>query len=210
MCRVARMPARCCKSACQFMLINNWPCGCHRCFDPFGGLSARLLNRPLTIRVCYWLTIIENYGMHALRSTSPEACRTADRAPTTGQSRRRHPVLRRTDFRPLRGLAVQAAELVRSYSGLTLKVLFKDGDALITRARASLISQFLDDPDGDPPVVCRRRYRFRAGAGCAPDRVRCRNVRGGLSDQTHRLGQGEENHRNRAPQSGCGGAEICV
>jgi len=37
-------------------------------------------------------------------------------------------------------------QLVRSYSGLTLKVLFKDGDALITRARASLISQFLDDP----------------------------------------------------------------
>jgi hypothetical protein len=38
-------------------------------------------------------------------------------------------------------------QLVRSYNGLTLKVLFKDGDALITRARASLISQFLDDPD---------------------------------------------------------------
>lgn len=35
---------------------------------------------------------------------------------------------------------------VRSYRGLSLKVLFKDGDALITRARASLISQFLDDP----------------------------------------------------------------
>lgn len=34
----------------------------------------------------------------------------------------------------------------RSYRGLGLKVLFKDGDALITRARASLISQFLDDP----------------------------------------------------------------
>jgi len=36
---------------------------------------------------------------------------------------------------------------IRSYSGVTLKVLFKDGDALITRARASLVSQFLDDPD---------------------------------------------------------------
>jgi hypothetical protein len=35
---------------------------------------------------------------------------------------------------------------LRSYSELNLKVLFKDGDALITRARASLISQFLDDP----------------------------------------------------------------
>ncbi len=36
---------------------------------------------------------------------------------------------------------------IRSYSGVTLKVFFKDGDALITRARASLVSQFLDDPD---------------------------------------------------------------
>ncbi len=36
-------------------------------------------------------------------------------------------------------------KLVRKYSGFNLKILFKDGDALITRARASLISQFLDD-----------------------------------------------------------------
>jgi len=36
--------------------------------------------------------------------------------------------------------------VVRSYSDVSLKILFKDGDALITRARASLISQFLDDP----------------------------------------------------------------
>jgi len=35
---------------------------------------------------------------------------------------------------------------VRTYGNLNLKILFKDGDALITRARASLISQFLDDP----------------------------------------------------------------
>jgi hypothetical protein len=37
-------------------------------------------------------------------------------------------------------------QLVHRYRDLNLKVLFKDGDALITRARASLISQFLDDP----------------------------------------------------------------
>ena len=36
-------------------------------------------------------------------------------------------------------------QLARTYSGLTLKILFKDGDALITRARASLVSQFLED-----------------------------------------------------------------
>jgi len=35
---------------------------------------------------------------------------------------------------------------VRTYGGFNLKLLFKDGDALITRARASLVSQFLDDP----------------------------------------------------------------
>jgi hypothetical protein len=35
---------------------------------------------------------------------------------------------------------------VRAYSDFNLKILFKDGDALITRARASLASQFLDDP----------------------------------------------------------------
>jgi hypothetical protein len=34
---------------------------------------------------------------------------------------------------------------LRHYNGVNLKVILKDGDALITRARASLISQFLDD-----------------------------------------------------------------
>jgi hypothetical protein len=36
--------------------------------------------------------------------------------------------------------------LLRAYGDVNLKLIFKDGDALITRARASLISQFLDDP----------------------------------------------------------------
>ena len=35
---------------------------------------------------------------------------------------------------------------LRAYRNFSLKVLVKDGDALITRARASLLSQFLDDP----------------------------------------------------------------
>ncbi len=35
---------------------------------------------------------------------------------------------------------------LRAYRDLSLNVLFKDSDALITRARASLASQFLDDP----------------------------------------------------------------
>jgi hypothetical protein len=37
-------------------------------------------------------------------------------------------------------------KLSRRFAGFSLKILFKDGDALITRARASLVSQFLDDP----------------------------------------------------------------
>jgi len=36
---------------------------------------------------------------------------------------------------------------VRAAKDIELKVLLKDGDALITRARASLTAQFLDDPD---------------------------------------------------------------
>jgi hypothetical protein len=35
---------------------------------------------------------------------------------------------------------------VRSKSNIDLKVLLRDGDALITRARANLMTQFLDDP----------------------------------------------------------------
>src|SRR5690348_15535077 len=35
---------------------------------------------------------------------------------------------------------------LRGYGNFHLKILFKDGDALITRARASLIAQFLEDP----------------------------------------------------------------
>jgi hypothetical protein len=35
---------------------------------------------------------------------------------------------------------------VQDHGNLRLKVVFKDGDALITRARASLLAQFLDDP----------------------------------------------------------------
>jgi hypothetical protein len=38
-------------------------------------------------------------------------------------------------------------KLMRGYSSFNLKILFKDGDALITRARASLAAQFLDDAD---------------------------------------------------------------
>src|SRR3984885_7225915 len=37
--------------------------------------------------------------------------------------------------------------VLRGAADIEMKVLLKDGDALITRARASLAAQFLDDPD---------------------------------------------------------------
>ena len=40
----------------------------------------------------------------------------------------------------------QLQSAVRAKSNIDLKVLLRDGDALITRARANLMTQFLDDP----------------------------------------------------------------
>src|SRR5258706_9639304 len=40
----------------------------------------------------------------------------------------------------------QLQRAVRAKSNMDLKVLMRDGDALITRARANLVTLFLDDP----------------------------------------------------------------
>jgi hypothetical protein len=44
------------------------------------------------------------------------------------------------------GSIFKLQKVLRSAGEIDLKVIFKDGDALITRARASLVAQFLDDP----------------------------------------------------------------
>ena len=57
--------------------------------------------------------------------------------------------------------------LVRTYSDLNLKILFKDGDALITRARASLVSQFLDDRDATHLLFLDADIGFEPDRSCA-------------------------------------------
>jgi hypothetical protein len=44
------------------------------------------------------------------------------------------------------GSIFKLQKALRATGAVDLKILFKDGDALITRARASLVAQFLDDP----------------------------------------------------------------
>ena len=127
------------------------------------------------------------------------------------QSCYRDAVLRRTDFRSLRSLAVQSAKArPRLYADFNFKVLFKDGDALITRARASLISQFLDDPSATHLLF------IDADIGFEPDQV-LRLIECG-ADMCAAIypikridwDKVKSDDRNRSPQSGSGGAEICV
>jgi len=55
-------------------------------------------------------------------------------------------VLRRPGLQHLCELHLQAAERDTLKANVEFKVLLRDGDALITRARANLMTQFLDDP----------------------------------------------------------------
>ena len=97
---------------------------------------------------------------------------------------------------------------VRSKSNIDLKVLMRDGDALITRARANLVTLFLDDPVGDALLVRGCRYRLYARPGIPADRIRRRHGGRRLSDQAGQLGQGEADAGGEPAENAVGRARL--
>ena len=89
-------------------------------------------------------------------------------------------------------------KLVRSYSQFTFKVLFKDGDALITRARAEPDRRNFSTTSATHLLFIDADIGFEPEQVIAADRMRRRHVCCDLSDQAHRLGQGEVDDRDGA------------
>jgi hypothetical protein len=71
----------------------------------------------------------------------------------------------------------------------------RDGDALITRARANLMTLFLDDPTATHLPVRGCGYRLCTRAGVPADRIRRGRGRRRLPHQARQLGQGQAHAR---------------
>ena len=86
---------------------------------------------------------------------------------------------------------------MRSKSNAEFKVLLRDGDALITRARANLMTQFLDDPTTTHFLFVDADIGFTPKQVFRPDRIRPRRGRRPLSDQARQLGEGAAGDREQ-------------
>ena len=108
------------------------------------------------------------------------------------------------------GSLFKLQSVVHAYSDVSLKILFKDGDALITRARASLISQFLDDPGATHLLF------VDADIGFEPDQVlRLIECGADMCAAVYPIKRIDWDKVRtaievRAAESGRGGAAICV